>query len=153
MFNRFTKEARLVVGDSIRVARDLGAPSVEAEHLLLAIAGSDAPVAHVLGNAGLDFDGLSEALHAETARSLAAVGVTATTPHFTRFPSKPRFATSAKVTLEGALKIAAERRDKQISAGHVVLAALRPNRGTVPRALELAGVDRNELGAAISSVT
>jgi hypothetical protein len=34
-----------------------------------------------------------------------------------------------------------------------VLAALRPDRGTVPRALELAGVDRNELGAAISSVT
>jgi len=153
MFNRFTKGAGTLVTEAVDLAHELGSPTVEAEHLLLAAVRRDDAAAVVLRGHGLDYDRLEAALAAETERSLAAVGVTATTPHFTRFPSKPRFATSAKVTLEGALKIAAERRDKQISAGHVVLAALRPNRGTVPRALELAGVDRNELGAAISSVT
>ncbi len=154
MFNRFTKGAGKLVTEAVDLAHELGSTTVEAEHLLLAAVRRDDAAATVLRGHGLDYDRLEAALTAETERSLAAVGVTATTtPHFTRFPSKPRFATSAKVTLEGALKIAAERRDKQISAGHVVLAALRPNRGTVPRALELAGVDRNELGAAISSVT
>ena len=145
MFNRFTKEARLVVGDSIRVARDLGAPSVEAEHLLLAVAGSDAPVARVLGEAGLDFHGLSAALHAETARSLAAVGVTADALHFSPYVERPRLATSAKLVLERSLRVALAHGDKHIGSEHITLGALRATTGTVPRALECAGVDRVEL--------
>jgi ATP-dependent Clp protease ATP-binding subunit ClpA len=145
MLNRFTKEARLVVGDSIRVARDRGAPSVEAEHLLLAIAKSDAPVARVLSDAGLGFDGLATALDTETARSLAAVGVTADALHFSPFVERPRLATSAKLVLERALKVAVARSDKQIGSQHITLGALRATTGTVPRALECAGVDRVDL--------
>ena len=37
MFERFTKDAREVVNDAVEVARELGAPTVEAEHLLLAV--------------------------------------------------------------------------------------------------------------------
>ena len=142
MLNRFTKEARLVVGDSILVARDLGAPSVEAEHLLLAVAKADAPVSRVLSDAGLDFDGLTAALHAETTRSLAAVGVTADALSFSPFVERPRLATSAKLTLERALKAALARSDKHIGSTHITLGALRATTGTVPRALECAGVDR-----------
>jgi ATP-dependent Clp protease ATP-binding subunit ClpA len=145
MLNRFTKEARLVVGDSVRVARELGAPTVEAEHLLLAIAKADAPVARVLGDAGLDFDGLAAALTAETARSLAAVGVSADARSFSPFVERPRLATSAKLVLERALKVAVARNDKHIGSEHITLGALRATTGTVPRALECAGVDRIEL--------
>ena len=152
MFNRFTKEARLVVGDSIRVARDLGAPSVEAEHLLLAVAGSDAPVASILGAAGLDFDGLVAALNAETARSLAAVGVSVDALHFSPYVERPRLATSAKLVLERALRVAVAHSDKHIGSEHITLGALRATTGTVPRALECAGVDRVELAARIERV-
>lgn len=152
MLNRFTKEARLVVGDSIRVARDLGAPTVEAEHLLLAIAKGGAPVAHVLSDAGLDFDGLSAALHAETARSLAAVGVTVDALSFSPFVERPRLATSAKLALERALRVAVARSDKQIGSEHITLGALRATTGTVPRALECAGVDRVELTKQVEAI-
>jgi ATP-dependent Clp protease ATP-binding subunit ClpA len=145
MLNRFTKEARLVVGDSIRVARDLGAPTVEAEHLLLAVAAGGAPAATVMRDAGLDFDGLAAALVAETTRSLAAVGVSADALHFSPFVERPRLATSAKLALERSLKAAVARNDKHIGSEHITLGALRATTGTVPRALECAGVDRVEL--------
>jgi ATP-dependent Clp protease ATP-binding subunit ClpA len=151
MLNRFTKEARLVVDDSVTVARDLGAPSVEAEHLLLAVAAGDTPTANVMRGAGLDFDGLAAALVAETARSLAAVGVTADAPHFSPFVERPRLATSGKLVLERALKIAVARGDKHIGSEHITLGALRATTGTVPRALECAGVDRVELTARVEA--
>lgn len=152
MFNRFTKGAGQVVEDAVALARELGASSVEAEHLLLAATRREDPTAVVLRGHGLDYDGLEAALEAETERSLAAVGVTAERPRFTPFPGTPRFSTSAKAALEGALRVATERSDRQIGAGHVVLGVLRPTRGTVPRALGLAGVNRDQLSAEISSV-
>ena len=54
----------------------------------------------------------------------------------------PRFAASAKLALERALKVALARKDNFIGVEHVVLAILRAPTGTVPRALECAGVDR-----------
>jgi ATP-dependent Clp protease ATP-binding subunit ClpA len=152
MFNRFTKEARQVVGDSITVARDLGATSVEAEHLLLAVAGGDTPVARMLSDAGLGCDGLAAALTAETARSLAAVGVSAYPLHFSPFVERPRLATSAKLALERSLKVALARNDEHIGSRHITLGALRATTGTVPRALECAGVDRVELTGQIETL-
>ena len=152
MLQRFTKDARTVVEDAVQIARERGASTVEAEHLLLAAARRSDPTAVVLRGHGLDFDGLERALEAENERSLAAVGVTAEPPRFTPFPGKPRFATSAKSALEGALKSATERSDRHIGSRHVVLGVLRPSQGTVPRALHLAGVSKAELQAAVSSV-
>ena len=145
LFNRFAKEARLVVEDAIEVARQRGAPTVEAEHMLLAIARSDSPAARALAEEGLDYDGLSDALSAETTRSLAAVGVAAGAPDFSPFIARPRFATSAKVALERALRAAVGRGDKHIGSRHVALGALRAPTGTVPRALECANVNRAAL--------
>lgn len=151
MFNRFAKGARGVVTEAVDVAHELGATHVEAEHLLLAVTRHDDAAATVLHAHGLDPDALERALVAETERSLAAVGVTAGAPQFTRAADKPRFGTSAKVALEQAVKLAAERRDRQIGAGHVTLAVLRARRGTVPRALAIAGVDPDELATAVSA--
>jgi ATP-dependent Clp protease ATP-binding subunit ClpA len=152
MFERFTKDAREAVSGATVIARDLGAVSVEAEHVLLAVTNGSSPAARVLHAAGLDFDGLNAALVAETTRSLAAVGVTADALHFSPFVKTPKLGASAKLMLERSLRIALARRDKHIGGEHLVLAALRATTGTVPRALECAGVDRVELTAKVERV-
>jgi ATP-dependent Clp protease ATP-binding subunit ClpA len=151
MFNHFTREARWVAHDAPQIARELGDASVEAEHLLLAIARRDDAAARVLHAAGLDEDAIAAALVAETERSLAAVGVSADSLTFTPFVETPRFGRSAKWALELSLRIALERGDRRIGTGHVLLAILRAERGTVPRALSVAGVDRQELAARVGT--
>jgi ATP-dependent Clp protease ATP-binding subunit ClpA len=151
MFERFTKDARAVVTEAQDLARERGALQVEAEHLLLAIAGGRSHAAAVLSEHGLDREGLDEALREETVRSLAAVGVTADALHFAPFTRSPKLGTSAKRVLERSLRIALARGEKQLDQRHLALAALEPARGTVPRALECAGVDRDDLISALSA--
>jgi ATP-dependent Clp protease ATP-binding subunit ClpA len=151
MFKRFTADARLVVQDAAEIARELGAPSVEAEHLLLASSQGAGPVASVLRSSGLDFDSLASALVAEQTRSLAAVGVSVDVHAFSPDVEPPKLATSAKRALELALRVSLERGDKNLGRGHLVLAILRAERGTVPRALECADVDRLVLRDAVAA--
>jgi len=151
MFNHFTQDARWVAHDGPQIARELGDSSVEAEHLLVAIARRDDAAARVLHAAGLDEDAIVAALVAETERSLAAVGVSADSLTFSPFVETPRFGRSAKWALELALRIALERGDRRIGTGHVLLAILRAERGTVPRTLAIAGVDREALATEIRS--
>ena len=149
MFERFTREARTAVQDAEAEARELGSPAIEAEHLLLALTRQDpsTAVARALAEAGLDHERVSEALEAERERSLAAVGISI---HDFELPAphpaaKPRMAATAKNALELALRISLERADRRIGGAHILLALLRAEAGTVPRALAEAGVDRHEL--------
>ena len=151
-FERFTKEARAAVSEATAIARELGASSVEAEHLLLAVTRGPTKAARVLHEVGLDYDGLSAALAAETTRSLAAVGVSAGPPRFSPFVKRPGFATSAKLMLERSLVVAVARKDRHIGSEHLALAALRATTGTVPRALECADVDRVALTARLEAI-
>jgi len=151
MFERFTKAARETVTEASLIARDMGAMTIEAEHLLLAVTNSPSPAAGVLHDAGLDDDGLRAALAAETARSLAAVGVGVEGLPFSPFVNTPRFGQSAKLALERALKVALARNDRHIGSTHLTLAVLQPSVGTVPRALDGAGVDRAGLISALSA--
>jgi len=149
MFQRFTKDARAVVVEAEAEARELGSPTIEAEHLLLALTRQDpvTPVGAVLAELGLDHDRMSDALAAERERSLMAVGISI--GDFDLSPAhastKPRLAANAKNALEHALRISLARTDKRIEAGHILLALLRAEAGTVPRVLTEAGVDRTEL--------
>jgi ATP-dependent Clp protease ATP-binding subunit ClpA len=149
MFHRFTKDARQVVEQAVQSARELGASSVEAEHLLLAVSRTRSPVARVLHDAQLDLDGLVGALDREAARSLAVVGVHAERPRFSPFLDQPRFGASAKLALERSLKVAVARKDDRIESGHIALGVLRATTGTVPRSLECADVDRVELASRV----
>jgi ATP-dependent Clp protease ATP-binding subunit ClpA len=151
MFERFSTVAREAVQDASSIARDMGAVTIEAEHLLLAVTRSDSPAARTLRDAGLDEEGLREALVAETTRSLAAVGVSVDALHFSPFVKSPRLGNSAKYVLEHSLRVALTRGSKRIGTEHITLAALQPTRGTVPRALECAGVDRAGLISALSA--
>jgi D-alanyl-D-alanine carboxypeptidase len=149
MFDRSAstpRTMRTLVGQAQADARALAAPAVEAEHLLLALTqqpGSDA--ARVLADAGLDREGVRHALQQEFERSLAAVGVTPGTlglPQPT-IPTtrEPRLGASAKLAIERALMIAKAHGVRRLRPLHILLGVLRAEAGTVPRALEAAGVD------------
>lgn len=146
---RFPREARRVAEGAREVARAQGVATVEAEHLLLALADrAGGPVADVLAGAGLDGEALLKALDAETARSLAAVGVSRAAfdlPAAAPAARAPRWGTSAKLALQRSLRAAVARGDRSIGPGHVLLGVLGAEHGTVPRALRIAGVDRQEL--------
>jgi hypothetical protein len=198
MFERFAKSARNVVAAAEDEARALGSRSVEAEHLLLALAGAqsaapgsapgsgrgaaegDAPagakgaapgdaegaavsgalgdaagaaVSGVLAAAGLDRDGVLDALETERERSLMAVGVSARDfelPAAPRTGGRLRWGASAKLALERSLRAALDRGDRRIEPGHILLGLLRAEAGTVPRALAAAGIDRDELADAVA---
>jgi ATP-dependent Clp protease ATP-binding subunit ClpA len=152
VFERFTKQARTVVKDAEAEARALGSPSVDAEHLLLALTRQDAgttAAGSALAEVGLDYEAALEALDSEREGSLLAVGITAGDFDVPIAPParRPRFGASAKAALERALRVSLARADRRIEAGHVLLALLQAEAGTVPRALAQAGVDRDDLRA------
>ena len=141
---RFTKDARTFV---LRQARQevlgRGEDVIEAEHLLLAVA--DHPD---LRDFGLDRERLVAALAEEERRSLAAVGVSAGEFDLSctaRRPRKARFATSSKLALHRAVKLAVGRGERRVSAHHLLWGVVAADHGRVPRALQLAGVDIAEL--------
>ena len=144
MFERFTKDARAIVTRAQAEAAERGDREVGAEHLLLALAGR--------GAAGLDHETVADGLDEEVRHSLAAVGVRLDDFDLPRpavaTVATPRFGTSAKQALERTLRVALDRGDRRITSAHIVLALLRFEAGTVPRALWRAGVDRDELAAA-----
>jgi D-alanyl-D-alanine carboxypeptidase len=142
MFERFTRDARQVVKSAETLASGLGSPTVEAEHLLLALAARQP----VLAEFGLDHDGVLAALDEERVRSLLAVGISAADFDLPPAPlTRPRFAASSKLALERAVRAAVARSDKRIAGRHLLLGVLAADAGTVPRALAFAGIDRQEL--------
>jgi ATP-dependent Clp protease ATP-binding subunit ClpA len=158
MFERFVNEARAVVAGAEPEARELGSRTIEAEHLLLALTTrAHTPVQGVLAEAGLDHEAVVAALDAEFEHSLLAVGVSASDFDFDvgrgrPVPGgRPRFATSSKLALERALRIAKAWYDRRIEPAHILLGILRAEAGTVPRALAAANVDRAELAAAATA--
>jgi ATP-dependent Clp protease ATP-binding subunit ClpA len=154
MIHRFVPDSRRITARAHEIAGELGAPAVEAEHVLLAVAEEPAsPAGQVLAEAGLDVDGLQQALEAETIQSLAAVGVALDA--FDLPPAEPEaavdWATSAKLALRRAMEAAVARGDKRIEPPHLVLGVLQATTGKVPRALRCAGVDRTELSDRVAA--
>lgn len=152
MFERFTKDAREVVRRASKEAEAAGSASVDAEHLLAALLAGPSGVRATLARAGLDAGGWAEALAEEEAASLAAVGVDAADWAMVRprpARGRSRVGASSKVALERTLRAAMGRGDRRIGPEHVLLGVLAADVGRVPRALELAGVDRAALRAAL----
>jgi D-alanyl-D-alanine carboxypeptidase len=158
MFERFTKEARTIVRRAEQEAEALGSPTIEAEHLLLALADDRAggAAAVLLRDEGLDPGGVHAALERETELSLAAAGVSLADFALPETPSaprrRPRIAASTRRALERALRTVAARGDRRIGSGHVLVGVLRAEVGTVPRALASAGVDRIALATRAESL-
>jgi hypothetical protein len=101
---------------------------------------------------GLDHDQLIAALAQEEERSLAAVGIAASDFDLpVRHPGrlKPKLATSAKLALHRAATSAVKRGERRIHARHSLHGVLAAEHGRVPRALQIAGIDIDELRAHI----
>ena len=158
MFERFTREARSVVRSSQDQAASLASPTLEAEHLLLALTSPAAgPAAAVLSEAGLDREGLLQALDAEFAGTLEEIGVDAEALLAHAQPSTaparrtPRFGQSAKLALGRSVRAAEERGERRLLPAHILLGLLWAEAGTVPRALRRAAVDPTELAGRMSA--
>jgi hypothetical protein len=133
-------------------ARRYGARSIEAEHMLLALAASgDTEAGRLLVDAGLDHGRLASALVDEHRRALAFAGVRPIP-----IPDMPVAAavdhcvslgTSAKMALRRALLASRDARPRRarIDGVNLLIGILEAELGTVPRALALAGVDRATL--------
>jgi ATP-dependent Clp protease ATP-binding subunit ClpA len=146
-FQRFTKDARAAVLAACQEAGSSGRSAVEAEHLLLALTAR--PDLHKLG---LDRAELVDALAQEEERSLAAVGIAGADfdlPATRRGNSTPKLATSAKLALQRGSVIAGKSGERRIQASHVLGGVLAAEHGRVPRALQIAGIDIDELRSQI----
>jgi ATP-dependent Clp protease ATP-binding subunit ClpA len=155
VFERFTRDARDVVKRSHEEAARLRSPTIDAEHLLLALAApGSGPPATVLADAGLDREGLLAAFEAELQGTLEAIGLPATRLLEQAPPSgwrSPRWGQSAKLALERSVKAAEARRDRRLLPAHILLGVLRAEAGTVPRALRASGVEARELAARMAA--
>jgi ATP-dependent Clp protease ATP-binding subunit ClpA len=125
-----------------------GSATIEAHHLLLAVAAEEGTTAHqVLTAVGLDRQAIREVLDREFEHSLRAAGVSRGAFDLPQPRGDPersvRIGASARLALERGVAAAARRRDLQ--SAHLLLGILEARAGTVPRALALAGIDRAEL--------
>jgi len=147
MFERFGKDSRAVVVQARHIAVESGSPTVEAEHLLLALT-------ETRNSPGLDRDTVRDALDAEQRRSLAVVGISEADfdlPSPAPLAAEPQWGTSAKSALQRAAQVAARRKQRRIEPRHLLLAVLESRAGTIPRALEIAGLDRLELARQVDA--
>ena len=147
MFERFVGEARRVTLRAHSVAAGLGASSVEAEHLLVSLAGTQNSAGAALREVGLDAAELHAAIQRDFERVLAEVGIDASGVNIPANCRRTKlgWGASAKRGLEGALEEAKRRGDRKIGCEHILLGLLRAEHGTVPRLLAAEGIDRDEL--------
>jgi D-alanyl-D-alanine carboxypeptidase len=147
----FDKYLHAVITRAEHEANEDGSPTVEASHLLLAVAGEPDPgVQELLTSAGLGQDAIRDALAREFEHSLSVVGVVSSAyelPKPSRLPTHPGMGTSAKLALERGF--ASVPRKKDLRPAHLLLGILSAQAGTVPRALAMAGVDHEELTARV----
>ncbi len=143
MFERFTKDARAAVHTAVSDAKATGQSTVEAEHLLLALA-----TRPELQSLCLDREQLVEALIEEERRSLSTVGLSAADYQQPRSPSRarqPRFGASSKLALHRGVKLAQLSGGRRFTSQDLLAGVLAAEHGRVPRALDLAGINVDEL--------
>ncbi len=142
---------RGIVERCVAEARARGTNSVEAEHVLLALADPATAVGRAMAERGLSRETIVDALRVERLASLAAAGVDpidAQSLVAIPRPGKPSW---------GASVIAARARERRSGRRHgrrspevgVLIGILEAPLGTVPRALALAGIDREAVIAGV----
>jgi ATP-dependent Clp protease ATP-binding subunit ClpA len=138
-------------------ARLDGSSTIEAEHVLLALAALEGTAtARLLAAAGLNRDGVRAALDREWEQSLAVAGVRVDAgqlPKATPDPTRsPRIGESTVRLLQRAMDAASGLGGGRITAAHMLIGVLDTKLGRVSRALDIAGVDRAALrGLAVES--
>lgn len=152
MFDRYL---HTVITEGAMEAQRHGSATVEAHHLLLAVAAQEGTAPQrVLASAGLDHRTVRAALDREFDHSLSTVGVSLASLGLpapsTALQRPPTMGATGRLALDRSF--ATVSRKKDLRPGHVLLGILRAEVGTVPRALALAGVDRADLLARVQTV-
>jgi ATP-dependent Clp protease ATP-binding subunit ClpA len=141
-----SKDVRAILVRAARTeARREGARTVEAEHVLLALAAlADSSAARLLADAGLTEETIRTALNSEWEQSLAVAGIAVRlgllpepVPDRSR---DPQIGESTKLLLHRGVE--AEPRGARFGPMRILVGILSSERGRVARALEAAGVDR-----------
>jgi len=142
----FHKFMRAIIERAGCEAQSDRSTTIEAEHVLLAIAAQpDTTPAKILNSVGLDHGAIREALNREFEHSLSAAGVSLGAFDLPRASTAPERATNVGASARIALERAFTGVRRNPRPAHVLLGILQAEVGTVPRALALAGVDRDEL--------
>jgi ATP-dependent Clp protease ATP-binding subunit ClpA len=149
---RLSRSLRTTVLLAVEEAQRRNAPTVEAEHLLLALAlPPETPAQRALVRAGLDHAGVEAALRAEREAGLRAAGVEPVPEERLRAaprPHRPRWGASAREALVAAHRAAAGHRGghpARTVESDLLAGILDLQLGTVPRALAIAGIDLTTL--------
>ncbi|WP_194819210.1 Clp protease N-terminal domain-containing protein [Nocardia sp. XZ_19_385] len=140
--NEFDKYLHAVMERGGYEARQDGSATIEAQHLLLAIAAQDGTAPQrLLAEAGLDAQAIRDALDREFEQSLAIAGVSITNlPEPSRYSTKaPSVGATGKLALE---RMTTTYPKRELRQANLLLGILQAEVGTVPRALTLAGANR-----------
>ncbi len=147
------KDVRTILVRGAReVARRDGARTVEAEHVLVALAAMEGnPAARLLADAGLTEDAIRAALDREWEQSLAIAGIAvrigllpqATPDH----SHDPHIGESVRLLLKRALDAQPKVSGTRVSSVRILIGILDTDRGRVARAMEGAGIGRAALRA------
>ncbi|MEU0507450.1 Clp protease N-terminal domain-containing protein [Nocardia sp. NPDC005998] len=147
----FDKYFHAIITGGAEQAQEMGSATIEAEHLLLAIAAERDPgTEQILSAVGLDHHGIRDALDREFEHSLRAGGVSLA--EFDLLPADPRverpkqMGASAKLALDRTFTSVGK---KDVRPAHLLFGIMKAEVGTVPRALTLAGIDMADLRARI----
>jgi ATP-dependent Clp protease ATP-binding subunit ClpA len=143
----FDNFVRTIVEQAGREARKDGSATIEAQHLLLAIAGEpETTTQQVLTSVGLNHQAIRDTLDREFEHSLSAAAVSLTAsdlPRPSNAPEHPKPGASAKLALGTRLRHRSPEKD--LRPAHLLHGILHAQVGTVPRALGLAGIDQADL--------
>lgn len=150
---RMRPSVRPLVKLALVEARNRGADAVEAEHLMLALLfDRHNPAALALGEAGLDYAAFDRAIAAERERGLRTAGVAPVPPERLRATARDprtRWAASAREALARGHRLSTTQLHHTMRHADVAVGILTAEIGTVPRALAVAGFDRQALLAVV----
>jgi ATP-dependent Clp protease ATP-binding subunit ClpA len=141
MFESFAPDLKGTVMRAREKAAHTGAPSLEAEHLLLSLAEFPKGAAgRVMANLGLNEARIQQALDEEFEAALARVGVSL--PPLAKLPPRrrertPRWGQSAKVCLQRTQKEAVMRGERKINNEHLLIGIAHTRVGAIPGVLKV----------------
>ncbi len=142
-FDKFTEKAREAVVEAQELAQSYDHPSVDPEHLLLALLQQEGGVVpSVVQKIGTDPELLRQSVEQELARKPRATG-TAVQVGLSR---------AAVQILEEAEEIARNMRDEYTSTEHILMAMASPKGGRIQQLLARHGVDYNAIMQALASI-
>jgi D-alanyl-D-alanine carboxypeptidase len=146
----FHKYVKTMLDRAGTEARLDSSTTVEAQHLLLAIAADQGSAAgRMLASVGLDHRAIRAALDREFEHSLTAAGVAGSAFGLAPASPDPQRVPQLGTSIRLALERGAKSGGRDLRPGHLLLGILQAEVGTVPRALALADVDRTDLMARV----